>query len=133
MSQIALMLEKTKAVQANAYAPYSKFLVGSCIRSKDEKYFVGCNYENASYSLCLCAEGSAIAAMTAAGYRDILEVVIIGSSEDPCTPCGACRQRLREFAAPSVLIHMFNKDGSKQLTKTMEELLPYSFGPDHIK
>lgn len=133
MNRISQMLEKAKAAQANAYSPYSKFKVGACIHSKDDQFFVGCNCENVSYSLTCCAEGSAIGTMITAGYREILEIVLIGSSEEPCTPCGACRQRIREFAASDILIHMFNKDGSKQLTKTLNELLPHSFGPDHIK
>lgn len=133
MTTILSMLEKAQAAQTNAYAPYSQFKVGACIRSTDDHFFIGCNYENVAYSMTCCAEGSAIAAMTTAGYREILEIVIIGSSEAPCTPCGACRQRIREFAKPSISVHMFNKDGSQQLTQTLEELLPHSFGPDHIK
>jgi cytidine deaminase len=127
------MLEKSKAAQANAYAAYSNFKVGACIRSHNAQYFVGCNYENAAYSVTCCAEGVAIGAMIAAGYREILEMVLIGASEEVCTPCGMCRQRIREFAAPHMLIHMFNHDASKQLSKTLDELLPYSFGPEHVQ
>jgi len=130
MSTVENMLQKARAAQANAYAPYSQFRVGSCIRATNEQYFSGCNYETASY-LCLCAEGSAIAAMITAGYKEILEIVIIGDSEQPCTPCGSCRQRIREFAKLDTLIHCFGKNGS-QLTKTLNELLPESFGPEHL-
>lgn len=132
MLHLHAMLEQAKVAQAKAYAPYSNFHVGSCIRSTENQFFSGCNYENASYSLCLCAEGSAIAAMITAGYQQILEMVIVGDSEKPCTPCGACRQRIREFALPETRIHMFGK-GDKSLTMTLAELLPESFGPEFIK
>ena len=132
MQYIHEMLEQAKAAQTKSYAPYSNFHVGSCIRSTDKQFFSGCNYENASYSLCLCAEGSAIAAMITAGYQQILEMVIVGDSEKPCTPCGACRQRIREFALPETRIHMFGKS-DESLTMTLAELLPESFGPEFIK
>jgi len=128
----AEMVAKAQAVQANAYSPYSNFKVGVCLRTTQHNFFVGCNYENASFSLTSCAEGSAIAAMVNAGEKQIAEVVVIGSSEHPCSPCGACRQRIREFAAPDILIHMLGNSG-ESLTMTLDELLPVSFGPKFIK
>jgi len=131
--QIMAMLAKAKSAQANAYAPYSKFKVGVCIRTANEQLFIGCNNENAAYPLCQCAESAAIGNMVAlGGAQPITDVVIIGSSEKPCTPCGGCRQRIREFANAQTRIHSFNQDGKKKLTMTMSELLPESFGPEFL-
>ncbi len=126
------MLDKARAVQQRAYAPYSKFLVGCCIRSGDDSYHVGCNVENASYGLTQYAEGSAISAMIVAGDKQINEVLIVGSGDGICPPCGACRQRIREFAAGSVPIHLCDDTGVVK-TMTLAELLPESFGPDNLE
>lgn len=121
------------AVQARdcAYAPYSNHPVGAALRTPAGSIYKGCNVENAAYPVGSCAETSAIAAMIAGGERRIEEMVIIGPGESPCTPCGACRQRIREFAGPNTKIHSFSADG-KYLTLTLEELLPQSFGPEHL-
>lgn len=129
---IIQMLEKAKTVMMNAYAPYSHFLVGSCIRTSLNQFYVGCNYENASYALTQCAEASAIGSMISAGEKQIAEIVIIGSSQQPCVPCGACRQRIREFAEPDILIHLYGDGGRTHMTKTLGELLPFSFGPNFL-
>ena len=127
------MLEKARTVMANAYSPYSKFKVGACIRTSDDQLFIGCNNENAAYSLAICAESTAIGNMIAMhGKANIVEVVIITSSDQPCTPCGACRQRMREFSDGNTVIHMFSHDGKAVLTKTLNELLPNSFGPEFL-
>lgn len=125
---ITRMLELARSAMTHAYSPYSKFKVGACIRTKNNNFYVGCNYENASYSLTQCAEANAIGAMVTAGETEIAEVVIIGSSNVPCTACGACRQRIREFATPEISIHMFSSTND-YLTLTLDELLPASFGP----
>ena len=122
------LLERARAVQARAYAPYSKFQVGCALRSASGAVFVGANVENASYPQGLCAERSAVAAMIAAGETRIAEVVVIGSGNAPCAPCGGCRQLLSEFTPPATLIHMAGADGSIA-TSTMGELLPMAFGP----
>lgn len=132
MSSVDAMIELAQAVRQRAYAPYSKFLVGVCIKGKKGKLYAGCNVENASYGLTNCAEPSAISAMIADGENEIVEAVVIGSGEMICSPCGACRQRFREFAAMDAPIHMFNEFG-KQKTMTLAELLPESFGPDHLE
>lgn len=123
------MLEKARQIQSLAYAPYSKFSVGCCIRTANDKYYVGCNIENASYSLTCCAEEAAIAAMICAGEKVIAEVLVIGNTKDHITPCGACRQRIREFANESTMVHMTNQTG-EITSKSLTELLPYSFGPE---
>jgi cytidine deaminase len=92
---------------------------------------VGCNVENAAYPLGSCAEAGAIAAMVAAGQRTITEVVVVTDGSTPGTPCGGCRQRLREFAGPDVPVHSVSSDGHV-LTMTIAELLPHSFGPESL-
>lgn len=120
-----------KAAQANAYAPYSRFKVGAALRTPSGAIFSGCNVENASYPQGSCAEAGAIAAMALAGERRIAEILVIGDGDALCTPCGGCRQRIREFADPSTLIHIAGPEGARAKF-TLGELLPESFGPDHL-
>ncbi len=131
-THITEMLKLAKAAQNRAYSPYSQFKVGACIRDANNKFYTGCNIENASYSLTFCAEGSAIAHMINDGANKISEIVIVGSSDKPCAPCGACRQLLREFADEHILVHMFDQNGNGY-TKPLTELLPDSFGPDFLR
>jgi xanthosine phosphorylase len=122
------LLERARAVQAHAYAPYSGFKVGCAIRTARGSVHVGANVENAAYPQGLCAERSAVAAMIAAGERRITEIVVIGSGNAPCSPCGGCRQLLSEFAPPDTPMHMAGADGSLA-SSTMAALLPMAFGP----
>ena len=115
-----------------AHAPYSKFRVGAALRAEDGSIHGGCNVENASYPHGLCAEASAIAALVSAGHKRILECVIIGPGPEVITPCGGCRQKLREFAGDKVPIYMCSPEGLRH-TVTLGDLLPLSFGPDHLK
>lgn len=125
------MLEHAKQAMQSAYAPYSRYPVGACIRTEHDHLFSGTNVENVSYSLSLCAETAAIAAMVTAGYRKIYELVVIGPPPELCTPCGACRQRLNEFSPEGTLIHLCDLSGV-QKTLQLSELLPYAFGPKHL-
>lgn len=131
MADVAEMIALARAAQAQAYAPYSRFQVGACVRTASGRLFAGCNVENAAYPQGQCAEAGAIAAMVAAGERRIVEVVVVGPGEALCTPCGGCRQRLNEFAAPKTPIHVCGSEGVRR-TVTLGELLPYSFGPDNL-
>ncbi|QYO77367.1 cytidine deaminase [Devosia salina] len=121
-----------EAVRAKAYAPYSKFQVGAAILADDGQIYAGCNVENAAYPVGNCAEPSAIAAMLAGGGKRIRRVYVTGPGTAPVTPCGGCRQRIREFADPDVEIISHGVDG-EPLVQTLEQLLPHSFGPDHLK
>jgi len=121
------MLEKAIEIREKAYAPYSHFKVGCCILTDKGNSYVGCNVENISYGLTLCAEGSAIAAMISAGEKHIAEVTVISSGNEICPPCGACRQRIAEFGQENTLIHMYNNSKEKKMTCSLKELLPYSF------
>jgi cytidine deaminase len=131
-SSISHLFDAAKAAQAQAYAPYSHFNVGAALRTSSGAIFSGCNVENAAYPQGACAEASAICAMALAGERRIAEILVIGDGEGLCTPCGGCRQRIREFAAPQTLIHIAGPDGLRA-TFSLAELLPHSFGPDHLK
>lgn len=125
------LLDHAQKASKNAYSPYSKFTVGSCIRAENGKYYAGCNVENASYSLTLCAETVAIGNMVADNAKEIQEIIVIANSDDFCSPCGACRQRIREFAKPTTTITMCNQHCDSK-TMTVAELLPESFGPEHL-
>ena len=126
------LFEAAEAVRARAYAPYSKFQVGAAILADDGKIYAGCNVENAAYPVGNCAEPSAIAAMLAGSGKLIRRVYVTGPGTEPVTPCGGCRQRIREFADSDVEIISHGVDG-KPLVQTLEQLLPHSFGPGHLK
>jgi cytidine deaminase len=118
-------------VRARAYAPYSRFAVGAAIRGAGGGLYLGCNVENAAYPSGTCAEQNAIGAMIAAGERRIAEIAVLGDALEPVTPCGACRQRIREFADISTRIHAGALSGARR-SYGMAELLPDAFGPDHL-
>ncbi|GBQ72047.1 cytidine deaminase [Ameyamaea chiangmaiensis NBRC 103196] len=126
------LIAEAVRVRAHAYAPYSRFLVGAALRTAEGALFSGCNMENAAYPQGICAEGGALSAMVAAGGRVVTEVVIAGEGTAPCTPCGGCRQKLREFAAPATRISMVDDTGRLLLVRTLAELLPDSFGPENL-
>jgi len=132
MSDLLKMIEAARAALQLSYSPYSNFPVGACLRTTDNQLFAACNIENASYSLTLCAEAAAIACMVSAGARQIKEVVVMGKGSELCAPCGACRQRLREFASLDILVHICDLNGIRK-TMTLEELLPVSFGPHNLE
>lgn len=125
------LFEAARAAQAAAYAPYSRFSVGAALRDTGGAVHAGCNVENAAYPVGTCAEAGAIAAMVAAGGRAIAEMLVLGPGPGLVTPCGACRQRIREFAAPEVTIHVADGTGVRAAF-TLGHLLPDSFGPDNL-
>jgi cytidine deaminase len=119
------------AAMERAYAPYSKFQVGAAILAGNGQIYSGCNVENAAYPVGTCAEAGAIAAMVRDGAQQIREIVVIGRGDHLCTPCGGCRQRIREFAAPDTEVHVCGPEGLRR-TFTRDELLPASFGPENL-
>jgi cytidine deaminase len=125
------LFEVALAAQGQAHCPYSKYAVGAAIRTASGAIHAGCNVENAAYPEGTCAEAGAIAAMVLAGEREIVELVVVTGGAAPGTPCGGCRQRLREFARPDAVIHATTNDGV-MLTMTMSDLLPSSFGPEFL-
>ena len=126
------LIEAAKAARLKAHAPYSKFLVGAAVRDERGLVHAGCNIENAAYPQGWCAETSAIAALVMAGGIRITEVAVLGTGETLCTPCGGCRQKIREFAAGDVKIHCCTEDGELIRSFTLDELLPASFGPENL-
>ena len=126
MNNTKELLDLAKSASMQAYAPYSNFHVGAAILSDSDKYYYGCNVENISYPVGTCAEAGAISAMIAGGDKKIKEILIYASSSNLITPCGACRQRIAEFADDNTLIHLADDEGIKQ-TFTITELLPNSF------
>ncbi|MDF2813023.1 MAG: cytidine deaminase [Microvirga sp.] len=131
MSDLDALFEAARAIQARAYAPYSRFKVGAALATPDGRIFAGCNVENAAYPVGSCAETGAISAMIAAGGDRIAMIVVMGEGAHLVTPCGGCRQRIREFAAPGTSIHVAGPEGIRR-SFTLEELLPHSFGPDNL-
>ena len=125
------LFEAAKKVRERAHVPYSQFKVGAAFLTDDNSIVVGCNVENAAYPQSQCAEASAVGNLISQGYKNIVEVVVIGSGNKLCSPCGGCRQRLREFAKLDVLIHMCNIEGHIK-TSTLDALLPDSFGPENL-
>jgi cytidine deaminase len=123
------------AVAGNAYAPYSGFRVGAALRDAEGRVHLGANVENAAYPQGVCAEAAAIAAMVAAGGRRIEAIAVAGpgpaEGSGLCTPCGGCRQKIREFAAPDTPVLVCGP-GGLQRRFTLGELLPASFGPENL-
>ena len=122
--------EAAMAMLDKAYCPYSHFPVGAALECSDGTVFTGCNVENAAYGSTICAERNAICKAVSEGHRDFRRIVIAGRSEDYCTPCGPCRQVMREFA-PDLEVICLNGKG-EALSLTLPELLPYSFGPESL-
>ena len=125
------LFEEAKKVREKAHVPYSQFKVGAAFLTENKKIIVGCNVENAAYPQSQCAEASAIGNLVSQGHNNIIEIVVVGSGNLLCSPCGGCRQRIREFAKLNVPIHMCNIDGHIK-TSTLGELLPNSFGPENL-
>jgi homotetrameric cytidine deaminase len=117
-----LLLNAAEAAMRNAYAPHSRFKVGAALRSPTGAIYAGANVENASYPQGQCAEASAIGAMISAGEQEIAAVAVVAEQQDPCPPCGGCRQKLAEFAKPGTPVYL-----GRSLTTTMGELLPLAF------
>lgn len=126
------LIEAAMAARGKAHAPYSRFFVGAAVRDEQGRVFAGCNIENAAYPQGWCAEPSAISAMIMAGGKTITEMAVMGNGDVLCTPCGGCRQKIREFAGPGVAIHCCTETGTLIRSFTLAELLPFSFGPEHL-
>lgn len=129
---IEKLIKSAKKAYENAYAPYSKFNVGSAVLDENGNIHSGCNVENAAYPSGSCAEEQAIGNMIVNGGRVIKEIVVIGRSDSLLTPCGACRQRIREFCDKTTLIHICDIDKGLQKSFYLNELLSYSFGPENL-
>lgn len=126
------LIAAARAVRERAHAPYSGFAVGAAVLDEQGRVHAGCNVENAAYPQGWCAETSAIAAMVAAGGTRVCAVVVCGVAAEPVTPCGGCRQKLREFAAADCPVWAVDLQESRGRF-TLGELLPHGFGPEHLR
>ena len=120
------LIELSYEMMLNAYAPYSNFSVGAAILSENDKLFGGCNVENAAYPEGTCAEAGAISAMIAGWCKTIKEIYIVSKSENIVSPCGGCRQKIREFSSDQTKIFLCNIKWDYKLF-SLNELLPFSF------
>ena len=125
------VMEAARDASEKAYAPYSNFHVGAAILAADGTIHAGCNVENASYGLAICAERNAATAMVLAKpeNREIELVAVFSPDASPCFPCGACRQVLREFGCKEVVV----EESSGLRRYPFEEILPHSFGPEALE
>jgi cytidine deaminase len=125
------LLDAARHACTQAYAPYSHFPVGAAVLDEHGHIHAGCNVENAAYPQGACAEAAALAAMVLAGGRQVRAVAVAGTGGQWITPCGGCRQRLREFGGPDTPIFTASPTEVGPI-HTLAELLPHSFGPDHL-
>lgn len=131
---VATLTQKALAARSNAYAPYSRFLVGAALITEDGDVFSGCNVENAAYPEGVCAEAGAISAMVAAGgSRKIATIMVAGKGPAPCLPCGGCRQKIREFATQRTCVLVVDENGTQLFKDDLHALLPHSFGPENLE
>jgi cytidine deaminase len=125
------LIEESKKAREKAYVPYSKFSVGAAILTKNGKVYHGCNIENAAYSLCNCAERTALFKAYSEGDRDYQMLAVVADTERPCPPCGACRQVISELCPRDMKVILTNLNGDIQQT-TVAELLPGAFSPEDL-
>lgn len=125
------LLEAARAARLRAYAPYSRFQVGAAVLDDQGRIHAGCNVENAAYPEGVCAEASALSAMVLAGSTRARAVVVVGTGGAWTTPCGGCRQKLRELGTLDTVIQTATSDAAGP-RYTLAQLLPESFGPDHL-
>ena len=124
------LIAAARSAQARAYAPYSKFRVGAALESVDGDVFLGCNVENASYGLTICAERAAVCAAVSAGVTRFRRAVVVSDVDPPAAPCGACRQVLAEFGLDLPIDGV----GSKRVVRWhLSDLLPVAFGPEQLR
>ena len=119
-----------EAARARAYAPYSGFCVGAALETEEGTIVTGCNIENASYGLTICAERNAVAAAVLAGHRRFVRLALVSDAPEPITPCGACRQVLAEFGLE---LRVESYAGTQMRSWTVRELLPASFSGDVLQ
>ncbi len=125
MEDFALLLDCAGEARTKAYVPYSGFAVGAALKACDGQVFRGCNVENVSYGLTVCAERVALFAAVAAGVREFTSLAVVTDAPEPAAPCGACRQVLYEFA-PDLQVMLANLQG-RQKKFSLKELLPEAF------
>ena len=131
-TQIKEYIKQANEILDRAYVPYSKFHVGAVVVDTEGNVYKGINVENASYGLAICAERNAISSAVTEGMKKIDLIVITGNTDEPISPCGMCRQVIREFATPDTRIVLATSKNDNYIVWTLEEMIPYSFGPEHL-
>ena len=129
--EILNYIDEANLLLERAYVPYSKFPVAALLIDNNGEKYKGINVENASYGLTLCAERNAITAAVTEGMKKIKLLVVTGNTPEPISPCGACRQVMKEFSDKDTVIILANKDGKYKIT-SLEKLLPYSFALENF-
>lgn len=119
-----------RSAQARAYAPYSNFRVGAALEAADGRVFLGCNVENASYGLTICAERAAVFAAISGGAKRFRRAVVVSDVDPPAAPCGACRQVLAEFGLDLPIEGVGSK---RTVSWRLSDLLPAAFGPEQLR
>ncbi len=127
----ARLLRAARDAQTHAYAPYSQFAVGAAVLDEHGQIYAGCNVENAAYPEGVCAEAGALSAMVLAGGRKVRALAVVGDGAGLVTPCGGCRQKLREFASADTPVLVGDREHLRA-EFTLAQLLPSSFGPEHL-
>ena len=131
-TQIKEYIKQANEILDRAYVPYSKFHVGAVVVDTEGNVYKGINVENASYGLAICGERNAISSAVTDGMKKIDLIVITGNTDEPISPCGMCRQVIREFATPDTRIVLATSKNDNYIVWTLEEMIPYSFGPEHL-
>ena len=128
------LIEKAKEARKLSYSPYSHFAVGAALLCKDGTVYLGANIENSAYPMCMCAERNALynAKMHGVKKEDMVALALSADTDEPCSPCGACRQVISELFPSNAPIYMSNLKGDVQETN-IKELLPYAFSEDALK
>ncbi len=126
------LIQEAKKARERAYAPYSKFKVGAALLTKDDQVYHGCNIENAAYSMCNCAERTALFKAYSDGNKEYKALVVVADTERPVPPCGACRQVISELCNPDMEVVLTNLNGDVQET-TVQDLLPGGFSPKDLE
>ena len=125
------LMDEAKKAREKAYVPYSKFKVGAALLTKDGKVYHGCNIENAAYSMCNCAERTALFSAYAVADKEFEALAVVADTERPCSPCGACRQVIAELCPKDMVIYLTNLKGDVQ-ELTVEQLLPGAFSSEDL-
>ena len=128
------LISRAKEARKLSYSPYSNFAVGAAVLTKDGQVFLGANIENSSYPLCMCAERNALYNAMMNGYQkqDLVALALIADTDEPCSPCGACRQVISELLPEEAPIYMASLNGKERQT-TVKELLPYAFSKKDLQ
>lgn len=126
------LLKLASEARERSYSPYSHYSVGAALLTKDGRVYQGCNIENASFTPTICAERTAFFKAIFDGVRDFSAIAVIGSGTLPAYPCGVCRQVMSEFCDVDFVIVTSNCDGSKVIVQTLDDMLPYRFGPKDL-